>query len=338
MATATASFALRLLELAAPDGNVVLSPASVQNALAALRPAVSGATREALEQVPDPQLRPIEDEGVVLELAQAAWVSDRVELLADLGIDAFTLDFAAPDAAKRVNGWAAEKTHGMVPRIIDAFSSSEVFALTDAVYFDGSWQEPFDAAETQPRPFTPPGGDAVDVPTMHAYGQFHYYEDDALQALRLPYGNGGELGFVAVIAREGVAPPKIEDWDVLATRKRVGSIAIPRFSAQSSLELSDALKALGLEPAFTPSSDFDGLLSGGAKAISRVLQSARVDVDEQGTRAAAVTAVILEMSGAYGGEPFDLRLDRPFLWAIENRRTGTILFMGIVTDPREESI
>ena len=337
MPTATASFALRLLELAARAGNVVLSPASVQNALVALRRGVSGATREALDTVPDPQLRAIADVGVVLELAQAVWVDDRVQLLAELGIDAFGLDFSAPDAAKRVNGWAAEKTHGMVPRIVDAFSADEVFALTDAAYFDGSWSVPFDPDETAPRPFTRPGGDATDVSTMHAYGQFEYYEDDAIQALRLPYGNQRQVDFIAVIARDGLAPPRIEDWDALETRKRPGSIAVPRFSAQSSLELADALKALGLEPAFTPSADFDGLISGGAKAISRVLHSARVDVDEQGTRAAAVTAVIMELSASRGG-PFDLRLDHPFLWAIEDRATGTLLFLGIVTDPGEESI
>jgi serpin B len=73
------------------------------------------------------------------------------------------------------------------------------------------------------------------------------------------------------------------------------------------------------------------------KAITGVLHGARVDVDEQGTRAAAVTAVVIGLAAAYGGSPFDLRLDRPFLWAVENRLTGTILFLGIVTDPREES-
>jgi serine protease inhibitor len=336
MPTATASFALRLLERLG-SRQVVLSPASVQNALVALRPAVSGATREALDTVPDPDLRPIADEGVVLELAQAAWVDHRVELLADLGIDVFNMDFTDPAAAERVNAWAAENTRGMVPRIVDAFSPEEVFALTDAVYFDGSWAEPFDHEQTEPRPFTLPSGDAVDVPTMHAYREFQYFEDDAVQAVRLPYGNMHELCFTAVIAREGLEPPRIDDWDALQTRKRTGSLALPRFSARSQLELADVLVALGLGAAFTPSGDWDGLVSGGAKAISRVLHGARVDVDEQGTRAAAVTAVILELSAAYGGAPFELRLDRPFLWAIENRSSGTILFLGIVTDPREES-
>lgn len=335
MPTATATFALRLLEQVPSGGGVVLSPASVQNALVALRPAVSGAAREALDTVPDPQLRAIDDDAVVLELAQAAWVDHRVHLLADLGIDVFALDFGDRAAARRVNAWAAERTHGMVPRVIDAFSPDEVFALTDAAYFDGSWQEPFDAADTRPAPFTRPGGDAIDVPTMHAYGRYEYFEDDAVQAVRLPYGNQGELCFTAAIAREGLAPPHIDDWDSLDTRKRSGSIAVPRFSGQSSVDLSDALKALGLGPAFEPGPDFDGLISGGAKAISRVLHSARVDVDEQGTRAAAVTTVLMELTASHGGEPFDLHLDRPFLWAVENRATGTILFLGIVTDPSQ---
>jgi serine protease inhibitor len=337
MPTATASFALRLLEQLG-GGVVVLSPASVQRALAALRPGVSGAARAALDEVPVPEPREIDDEGVVLELAQALWIDVRRELIADLGIEAFALDFEDPAAPDRINGWAAEKTHGMVPQVIDAVEPDEVFALADAAYFDGSWTEPFDPEATEPRPFTRPDGSTVEVPTMHARGSYDYYEDDELQAVRIPYGNRGELCFAAVIARDGVAPPRIEDWDALRTAHRTGSIALPRFSAQSRMDLSDPLIALGLGPAFTAGRDFDGLFSGGEpKALGRVLHSARVDVDEQGTRAAAVT-VITAMAVAYRVEtPFELRLDRPFVWAIEDRVSGTILFLGIVTDPTEES-
>jgi serine protease inhibitor len=342
MPTATASFALRLLEHVDAGRGVVLSPASAQNALVALRPGVSGAAREALDSVPEPELRAIDDEGVVLALAQAVWIDSGRELLADLGIETFTLDFGDPGAPARINAWAAEHTRGMVPRVIDMLEPDEVFALADAAYFDGSWTEPFDPEATEPRPFTRPDGTAVDVPTMHAEGSFEHYEDDDLQAVRLPYGNSGELCFVAVVAREGLAPPRIEDWAALQTASRTGSIALPRFSAQSRLELSDALTALGLGPAFTEGADFDGLFSGGeAKALGRVLHSARVDVDEQGTRAAAVTVLTAIATAFRPEQPFELRLDRPFLWAIEDRRTGTLLFLGIVTDPSqtpEESI
>jgi serine protease inhibitor len=337
MPTTTASFALRLLECLG-SGGVVLSPASVQSALTALRPGVSGAARAALDEVPAPELRELDDEGVVLALAQAIWIDEGRELLADLGIDALTLDFRDPDAPNRINAWAAEHTRGMIPRVIETLDPDEVFALADAAYFDGSWTRPFDPTDTEPGPFTRPDGTAVDVPTMHAYGSFEYFEDDDLQAVRLPYGNTGEVCFVAVIAREGLAPPRIDDWQTLQTSHRTGSIALPRFSAQSRLELSDALMALGLGPVFTEGGDFDGLFSGGgAKALGRVLHSARVDVDERGTRAAAVT-VLTAIATAYRPEtPFELQLDRPFLWAVEDRQTGTLLFLGIVTDPSQTS-
>jgi serpin B len=338
MPTATATFALRLLEQVQSGRGVVLSPASVQNALVALRPGVSGAARAALDEIPAPELREIADEGVVLELAQAIWLDRGRELVADLGIDVFTLDFRDPAAPDRINAWAAEHTRGMVPVVIETLEPDEVFALTDAAYFDGAWTEPFDPQATEPRPFTRPDGGTVDVPTMHADGSFDYYEDDELQAVRLPYGSEHELGFVAVVAREGTSAPKIDDWERLQTAHRTGTIALPRFRARSNIDLTGPLKEIGLGPAFAEGRDFDGLFSGGeGKALGRVLHSARVDVDERGTRAAAVT-VVTGIATAYRPEtPFELRFDRPFLWAIEDRRTGTLLFLGIVTDPAEES-
>jgi serine protease inhibitor len=337
MPTATASFALRLLERLGRDG-VVLSPASVHQALMALRPGVSGAAAAALDEVlgPPQPVREIDDEGVVLALAQAVWIDERYEVLADLGIDVRKLDFRDPGAPERINAWAAEHTRGMIPRIIEELDPDEVFALADAAYFDGAWTDPFDPQQTEPRPFTRPDGESVRVPTMHAGGSFDYFEDDDVRAVRLPYGDDGHLCFVAVIAREGLEPPRVGDWDALQTSHRSGSIALPSFRAESSLELSDTLIALGLGPAFTEGRDFDGLFSGGEpKALGRVLHRARVDVDERGTRAAAVT-VVTAIAAAYRPEtPFELRLDRPFLWAIEDRRTGTLLFVGIVTDPSQ---
>ena len=216
----------------------------------------------------------------------------------------------------------------------------EVFALADAVYFDGAWTEPFDPDETKPRRFTRPDGTAAEVPTMHADDTFDYFENDDVQAVRISYGVEGDISFVAVIARDGLEPPAVADWDALQLSARRGTVAVPRFNASSALELVDVLTALGLGALFRPGPDFDGLFSGGEpKALGRVLHNARVDVDERGTRAAAVTvATAIAVSAPYRPEPpFELRLDRPFLWAIEDRRTGTILFLGIVTDPREES-
>ncbi|HEX5617757.1 MAG TPA: serpin family protein [Solirubrobacteraceae bacterium] len=337
MPTATASFALRLLDRLG-SGQIVLSPASIHRALMALRPGVTGGAAAALDEVlgPPPEVDNLDGDGIVLVLAQAIWIDHRREVVADLGIDVEKIDFGDPSAPERVNAWAAEHTRGMIPKVIDEFQRDEVFALTDAIYFDGAWTDPFDAEKTKPRGFTRPDGETVEVPTMHAEDSFQYFEDDDVQAVRLPYGNDGDICFVAVIARDGLEPPTVRDWDALQTRNRRGTITLPRFRAASNLELGEQLTALGLGPVFSAGRDFDGLFSGGEpKALGRVLHSALVDVDERGTRAAAVT-VVTAIATAYRPEPpFELRLDRPFLWAIEDRRTGTLLFLGIVTDPTQ---
>jgi serine protease inhibitor len=337
MPITTASFALRLLERVGAGG-VVFSPVSIHRALMAVRPGVSGAAAAALDEVlgPPPPVADVDDEGVILALAQALWIDRRYELLADLAIDSHSIDFRAPDTPDRVNAWAAERTRGMIAHVIDSFDPDEVFALADAAYFDGAWTVPFDPAETRRQRFTRPDGEQVRVPMMHADTHADYYEDDDVQAVRLPYGNDSDIRFLAVIARDGVEPPQLNDWSALETRSCPGTIALPRFRAESSLELGDTLTALGLGPVFEAGSDFDGLISGGEpKALGRVLHRARVDVDEHGTRAAAVT-VLTAIATAYRPQtPFELRFDRPFLWAIEDRRSDTLLFMGIVTDPSQ---
>lgn len=353
LTTPTVDLGLRLLEQL-PGRGVVLSPVSVHTALATVREGASGRAREALDELlgaGSPALPEVGDPAIELALAQALWV-DRSYRLAEpfaaraaaLRVDCRTLDFDDPQAPAAVNAWAAERTRGMIPTVVERFEPDERFALANAAYFDGAWTIPFDPALTEPRRFTRPDGTAVDVPTMRAHRELEFGEDEDVQAIALPYGNTLELALVAVIARDGLEPPHLDAhrWGALraAMSSRAGSVALPLWKAESQLELTDALKALGLGPAFEPGNDFEGLFEGpGAKALTRVLQRARVDVDEQGTRAAAVTVALAAAVSAVLNPPppFDLRLDRPFLWAIEHRATGTLLFMGIVTDPSQTS-
>jgi len=348
LAAPTIDFGLRLLGQL-PAG-AAISPHSIRTALATVREGASGAAREALDEVlgPEPPATlHVGDPAIDLALAQAVWV-DRAyrlappfaERAAELGVDCRALDFADPRAPAEVNAWAAEKTHGMIPEVVSAFEEDERFALADAAYFEGSWTHRFDPAATEPRPFTRPDGSTRETPTMQQDGKLEYGEDEEVQAIRLPYGNELDLGFVAVIAREGLEPPRLDarSWGALRTAmtSREGSVALPRLRLESRHELGDALTALGLGPAFVPGADFDGLLEGpGDKALNRILHRARVDLDEQGTRAAAVSVLTVTAASAQldPPPPFDLRLDRPFLWAIEHRPTGTLLFLGIVTDP-----
>jgi serpin B len=324
-------------------GQVALSPLGLHRALATVREGASGAAREALDALVGPEPTPaieVADPAVELLLAQGVWVHPEHPLApvfaaraAELGVGVGPLDVAA------VNAWAAERTRGMVPRVVDELEDEEKLALTDAACFEGTWTEPFDPSGTKPRPFMRPDGSAVRVPTMVADGSFPYAEHEELRAVRLPYGADGELGLLAVAARDGLEPPRLDGarWAALrdALGHREGRVALPRLRLESSLSLRDPLIALGLGPAFEPGGDFENLFQGqGPKALGRVLQRARVDVDEHGTRAVAVTTVTAVLT-SLGPEPFDLRLDRPFLWAIEHRPTGTPLFLGIVTDPEE---
>jgi serpin B len=346
--TATSSvtgFGLRLLAQLGP-GPVVFSPLSVHGALATIRQGASGETREALDAVLGEDAAPldVDDPAIRLALAQALWLDPRyrlrpafAEAAARRGVDTRALDFADPAAPGTVNAWAAERTDGMIEEVVRSFSPEEVMALAGAVFFDGDWTLPFERELTAPAPFTRPDGSTVLVPTMHG-GASGYYEDDAIQAMRLDYGDGG-LAFVAVVAREGLVAPALDDarWAEIAggLRERPGRLALPRLQLSSGLELRPSLSAVGLAPLFEDRSDLAGIFDGPAPAAGagRVLHQARVDLDERGTRAAAVTVVTVRAVSMPVDEPFDLRLDRPFLWAIEHRESGTLVFLGRVTDP-----
>jgi serpin B len=167
---------------------------------------------------------------------------------------------------------------------------------------------------------------------MEVEGTFEHAEG----AVRLPYGDG-ELRFVAMLDGAGGTGAGGVPWRDLEFSLAHGTVTMPAFSAESRHDLAPALIALGLGPAFTPSDELEDLFRGpGLKSLSRILQRARVDVDELGTRAAAVTAVMAR-AVAYVQNRFHLIFDRPFTWAVEHAPTGTLLFVGRVRHPQERS-
>ena len=345
-ASSATGFGLRLLERL-EDGNVAFSPLSVHSALATLRQGASGAARAALDDVLGEDAAPLDvgDPAIRLAFAQALWLHPAHRLTAAFadaaaarGVDCRTLDLADPGAPAEVNAWASERTDGMITHVVGSFDADERLALADAAYFEGSWTRPFDPARTEERPFTRAEGSAVGVPTMLGPAG-EYAERGGVAAVRLPYGNHEELAFVVAITRDGLEAPVLGegDWAELtgALERRHGQIALPRLRLESQLDLGAPLRELGLEPAFVTGADFDELFDGPEpqKGLGRVLHRARVDLDEQGTRAAAVTVATVIAVSAPVDPPFDLRIDRPFVWAIEHRSSGTLLFLGRVNDP-----
>jgi serpin B len=292
------------------DGDVVLSPYGLARALDVVRGGATGATRAALDDLLGPEPVP-EIRG--LELAQAAWLAAGYEPGPALTLETGPLDVDA------VNAWARERTHGMIQRVVDSFSSDEILAITDAIFFDGKWAQPFTVAG--PRPFEGAG----DVTMMTVAGEFEHAGHDAV---RLPYGDG-DLRFVAVL---GEALRRDLTW-----RSSQGDVDLPRFSAGAKLDLKDPLCDLGLGPAFAAGQDLDALITGtGPKSLSGVDQAARIDVDEHGTRAAAVTVARVRLV-SLRQDSFHITFDRPFTWAVEHAPTGTLVFVGRVLNPTERS-
>ncbi len=307
------------------DGDVVFSPLGLRRALEVVRRGASGRSRAALDALlgPEPPADvAVDDPAVVLYAATAAWLARGYAPGPALaGLDTGPLEAAA------INAWARERTRGMIPSVVDSVSPEDRLALTDAVYMDAAWTTPFDPAATRPRPFAGAG----EVAMMDASGEFAYAEQGELRAVQLPYGQGA-LRFVAVLG-DG-------DWRGLAFRQRPGRVELPRFSAESKLALTEPLQALGLGPAFEPGWDFEDLLVGpGEKWLGEVLQRARADVDERGTKAAAVTVVTLRAAAMLREPlpPFHIVFDRPFTWAVEHAASGTVLFLGRVHHPTERS-
>jgi serpin B len=292
------------------EGDTVLSPYSVARALDVLRGGATGETRAALDELLGPD--PVPEIGG-LELAQAAWLAEGYEPGPALTLETGPLDVDA------VNAWAREKTHGMIQRVVESFSSDEILAITDAIFFDGKWALPFTV--TGPRPFEGVG----DVTMMTVHGRLEHAGQDAV---RLPYGHG-DLRFVAVL---GDTLRRDLTW-----LPGEGDVDLPRFSASARLDLKAPLCDLGLGPAFAGGQDLDALVSGsGPKALGGVDQAARIDVDEHGTRAAAVTVARVRLV-SLRQDSFHITFDRPFTWAVEHAPTGTLVFVGRVLNPTERS-
>lgn len=339
-----ADLGLRLL--AAVGGAPALSPLGVHAALSTLRAGAGRRVRAALDAALG---RPAEppaldgDPAVAVLRAQAAWVDRRYRPspafaahAAEHGLDLRAIDVRDPAAVAEINAWASERTRGLVGDVVERLQEDDALVLADALFFDGSWTVPFDPADTAPAAFTCADGTVREVPTMHAARRFEYAEDGDLRGVRLPYGNDGALAFWAVIG-DGPGPPLPdgERWRALtgAARSRNGRIALPRLRLEARTDLVAPLRALGLAPLFAPSGDLAGLFDGPVppQCLRTALQRARVDVDERGTRAAAVTVLVAEAVSL--ASPFELRLDRPFLWAIEHRESGALVFVGVVVEP-----
>lgn len=239
--------------------------------------------------------------------------------------DASEVSYA--DAVNKINTWCSSKTNGRIPSVID--SPEFLAALVNAVYFKAEWAHQFEEYATHKDAFTDRNGKAQTVDFMSQTEYFNYYEDDDIQIVKMPYSGGGAAMYVVLSGdkRVDITPyiPKMSGMDV--------HIKMPKFKIEYSETINGMLNKIGIEKAFIGSqADFTKMLKGGANEffISKVLHKTYIDVDENGTEAAAVTAIMLDTCAA---EPEELVIkefiaDRPFGYYIIDENTSEILFMG----------
>ena len=363
------AFALDLYsKLKAKDGNLFFSPYSISTALAMTYGGARGDTERQMAQVlhfdlSQAELHPAfadlakqvvaagKSGGCRLSVANALWGQKGYKFLPDFvkltkrhySAPLQQVDFAASrQAAKTINDWVEEETNHKITNLVppNVLNDLTRLVLTNAIYFKGTWVNRFKERQTRERDFTLVTGDKVKVPMMEQDTEFAYADVGNCQALAMPY-TGGRLSMLILLPKEvanlgqvesQLTVPTLTEW-MGKLRSAEVSVIMPKFKMTCEFSLGETLTALGMKDAFSlPPADFSGIDGRRDLFISAVLHKAFVDVNEEGTEAAAATAVIMTWS-AKNIEIF--RADHPFIFLIRDDKTGSILFIGRVMNPKE---
>jgi len=248
-------------------------------------------------------------------------------------------------ARQTINAWVEKETKDKIKDLIapGILSPMTRLVLTNAVYFKGTWADQFQPAATKDQPFFLGGAGQVDCPLMHRKGRYAFKEGDGFAALQLPY-KGGELSMIVLLPNAVDGLPKLEKdltsanlaaWLQGFERGEV-VVTLPRFKVTAAFTLGDTLQALGMSDAFNAAAaDFSGMDGKRDLFISAVIHKAFVDVNEEGTEAAAATAVVMRTGSARAPTtPKVFRADHPFVFLIRHEKSGAILFMGRLATPK----
>jgi serpin B len=368
------AFALDLYQqLRAPEGNLFFSPYSISTALAMTYAGARGNTEAEMARVLyfdldrrtqealhsafadlEAHLAQIQAKGdIALHVANALWPQVGYAFLAtflDLcqrcyGVSITPVDYAADSEAARqqINAWVEEKTREKIKELLkpDHVTPLTTLILVNAIYFKGNWASQFDPEDTDDGPFYPLAGDAFKASLMRQKARFGYRGTDDIQVLELPYV-GGDLSMLVLLPRERDGLPALEaalttDNLALWTQRLHATevqVVLPRFKLSGQFDLGETLKAMGMVDAFG-AADFSGMTGQRDLFISAVVHKAFVDVNEEGTEAAAATAVLMARSIPPPTPVF--RADHPFLFLIRENSSGSILFLGRVVDPTAET-
>ncbi len=358
-------------QLRVAPGNLFLSPYSISSALAMTYAGARGQTEKQMAHVlhlsGDPtavhavladvqkRLNAIQDRGQVqLRVANSLWAQktlpfqpaflDLLRKNYEAGVN--LVNFAAdPEPARlEINRWVEGKTAGRIKDLVKPgmLHTDTRLILCNAIYFRGDWASQFRKEQTREEPFTLASGHTAPVALMRQTATFGYAEQEGLQILELPYA-GEDVSMIVLLPAPNRALPQMESdispqtlkaW-MTALHRREVQVFLPKFTLTSEFDLGSTLASLGMTDAFTASrADFSGMTGTRDLFLSKVLHKAFVDVNEQGTEAAAATGAVMTLT-AIPEPPPVFRADRPFVFLIREKRSGIVLFMGRFADPRK---
>ena len=349
------------------DKNIFISPFSISVALAMTLNGAAGETEQAMTNTL--QLHGLDSESintgyaglrqtlltsdpkVTLTIANSLWARQGFSFKPDFlqrntqffGAEISTLDFDNSSASKTINQWVDTNTNGKIQKIVgDQIDPITVLFLINAIYFKGTWQKEFDPSKTREGPFHLANGDEKQVPMMRQQRWYPYYREENFQAISLAYGDGQMSMYIFLPDRESdlnifLENLNAESWENWMSQfhEQDVSLVMPKFKLEYGKTLNDPLKALGMDVAFDPElADFSRMasLEFGNLYIEKVVHKTFVEVNEEGTEAAAATSVEVGVKSV-PPPPISFSVDRPFFFAIRDNETKTVLFMGVVVEP-----
>lgn len=367
--TASNTFGIDLFKeiaSAEPDGeNLFISPTSISLALAMTRNGANGSTLDSMtyalrmEGLSDDQINASYrnlisgltsvDPAVQLDIANSIWYRQGFEIEPPFlatnqdyyNAEIRGLDFGSPDSKDIINGWVEDQTNQKIKNLISEISPDDIMFLINAIYFKGAWKIKFDSNATKEQNFYLKDGTSKEVAMMHLTDTIFYQSNDLFQAIQLEYGSGN-YAMVVLLPKpdktcndilDQMSPSKWNSWMAGFEAQNV-VVSLPSFKFGYEIKLNEILSAMGMRIAFDENqADFTRINHNGGLYINYVKHKAYLEVNEDGTEAAAATVVAIAFTSAGMDNNTYFTANKPFLFTIIERSTGSIVFLGRLTDP-----
>jgi len=356
----------KVLEYDTDNENIMISPLSISFALSMTANGANGTTRDSMMDVLGFSGMTLEDvnssyydltdkltsldKRVVFNIANSVWVEERLvakeefinTLMKWYRAETMNFNINDPDIVTVINNWIENKTNGTIDRVIEELNENVVMLLINAIYFNGKWKYSFEKDNTAEMPFYLKSGQSVPAMMMNMTATLRIGEGDGFIIAELPYGQGNFVMDV-ILPDQGLTPGDLISGltavdlsnAIAAMAETETEIFMPRFSYGYRTEMKDVLSSMGMGIAFSPLlADFSNI-SDKKLYISQVIHQSFIKNNEEGTEAAAVTVVIIELTSVGPGKKV-IKLDRPFIYIIRETETNTISFIGITGNPSGE--